>query len=84
MKRAVQLCPALTDGQGFENLDVVRHNVGLRPFREGGARLETEKIDGVWTIHNYGHSGYGYQSSYGCSQEVVKLTEQVLCHRAKL
>ena len=84
MKRAVQLCPALTDGRGFEHLDVVRHNVGLRPLREGGARLEKENIDGFWTVHNYGHGGYGYQSSYGCSKEVVELVEGVLAPKAKL
>ena len=84
MKRAVQLCPALTGGKGFEHLDVVRHNVGLRPLREGGARLEKENIDGVWTIHNYGHGGYGYQSSYGCSKEVMGLMEKILTPEARL
>ncbi|KAF4635672.1 hypothetical protein G7Y89_g2432 [Cudoniella acicularis] len=33
MKRAVELCPALTGGKGIEALDVVRHAVGLRPLR---------------------------------------------------
>ncbi|KAJ5454489.1 D-amino-acid oxidase, partial [Penicillium daleae] len=35
MKRAVAMCPALTDGKGIEHLDVIRHGVGLRPVREG-------------------------------------------------
>ena len=84
MQRAVQLCPGLTDGKGFEHLDVVRHNVGLRPLREGGARLEKEKIDEIWTVHDYGHGGYGYQSSFGCSTEVVKMVEEILRPRTKL
>ncbi|MCJ1300564.1 hypothetical protein MMC08_003361 [Hypocenomyce scalaris] len=78
MKRAVDLCPALTGGKGIEHLSIVRHGVGLRPLREGGARLEKEKINGFWTVHNYGHGGYGYQSSYGCSQVAVKLVEEAL------
>jgi D-amino-acid oxidase len=84
MKRAVQLCPELTSGAGIEGLDIVRHGVGLRPVRASGARIEQEKINGVWVIHNYGHGGYGYQSSYGCSQEVVLLAEEILDEKARL
>ena len=84
MKRAVDLCPSLTGGQGIEHLSVIRHGVGLRPVRLGGTRLEKEKIKGVWVIHNYGHGGYGYQSSYGCSQAAAKLVEQALAARPSL
>ena len=31
-----------------------------------------------------GHGGFGYQSSYGCSQEVVKLVDDALGDKAKL
>jgi len=78
MKRAVDVCPALTGGKGIEHLSVIRHSVGLRPIREGGVRLEKEKINGVWVCHNYGHGGAGYQSSYGCSQVAVGLIEEIL------
>jgi D-amino-acid oxidase len=78
MRRAVNLCPQLTSGAGVEGLDIIRHSVGLRPLRAAGARIEKEKINGVWVIHNYGHGGYGYQSSYGCSQEVVQLADELL------
>ncbi|KAK4695924.1 D-amino-acid oxidase, partial [Lecanoromycetidae sp. Uapishka_2] len=84
MKRAVEICPSLTDGKGIEHLSIIRHGVGFRPVRLSGARLEKEKIDGVWVVHNYGHGGAGYQSSYGCSQVVLKLVEDVLAVRAKL
>jgi D-amino-acid oxidase len=59
MKRCVELCPQLTNGKGIEHLDVIRHGVGLRPVREGGTRIEKEKIHGVWTVHNYGAGGAG-------------------------
>ncbi|KAJ5678947.1 D-amino-acid oxidase [Penicillium macrosclerotiorum] len=42
MKRAVKMCPSLTDGRGIEYLDIIRHGVGLRPIREGGTRIEKE------------------------------------------
>lgn len=85
MKRAVDLCPALTGGRGVEHLSIIRQGVGLRPLRLGGTRLEKEKIDdGVWVVHNYGHAGYGYQCSYGTSQEVVKLVDEVVRRGSKL
>ncbi|KAL8807908.1 MAG: hypothetical protein Q9182_000374 [Xanthomendoza sp. 2 TL-2023] len=84
MKRAVDLCPALTGGKGIEHLDIIRHGVGLRPYRQGGTRIETEKIDGVWTVHNYGHGGFGYQSSYGCSKKVVELVGEAVMPKPNL
>ncbi|KAI2620055.1 FAD dependent oxidoreductase [Hypoxylon sp. NC1633] len=83
MRRAVEILPELADGKGVEGLDIIRHAVGLRPFREGGVRIEKEKIDGTWVVHNYGHAGWGYQGSYGCAQDVVGLVDEIL-HRAKL
>jgi hypothetical protein len=29
-------------------------------------------------IHNYGHGGRGYESSYGCAQAAVKLVDEAL------
>lgn len=101
MKRCVALCPQLTGGKGIEHLDIIRHCVGLRPLRIGGARIEKEKIGGIWVVHNYGkqpemlrptqrlnvpigHGGFGYQASYGCSQEVVKLVDDALKVKERL
>jgi D-amino-acid oxidase len=51
----VALAPELTDGKGtVESLDIVSHNVGLRPSRKGGPRLEAEHMDAGLVIHNYG------------------------------
>lgn len=83
MKRCVEACPKLTDGQGFEKLDVMRHAVGLRPCRHGGARVEKEKINNVWVVHNYGHGGYGYQCSYGCAKAALKLAVDALQGQAR-
>ena len=74
----------MTGGKGIEHLDVIRHNVGLRPFREGGARIEKERIQGVWVVHNYGHGGAGYQSSYGCAENVVQLVSEAVAAIARL
>lgn len=84
MKRCVDLCPQLTKGKGIEALSVIRHGVGLRPMRKDGPRVEKEKIANVWVVHNYGHGGYGYQSSYGCATEVEMLIESILKEKARL
>ncbi|CZR64766.1 probable D-amino-acid oxidase [Phialocephala subalpina] len=84
MKRAVELCPALTGGKGIEALSVIRHGVGLRPLREKGVRIETEKVEGVTVVHNYGHGGWGYQGSYGCAEGAKELVDEALKPKAKL
>jgi D-amino-acid oxidase len=85
MKRAVELRPQLTGGKGIEALSIVRHAVGLRPYRLGGVRLEKERMEGVgWVVHNYGHAGYGYQTSYGCAEAVVRLVGEIREFRARL
>lgn len=87
MKRCIELCPSLgSAGQGIEGLSIIRHGVGLRPLREDGPRIEREKFQDFWVVHNYGHAGYGYQTSYGSATEAVELVKQALQNgkRAKL
>ncbi|POR36328.1 D-amino-acid oxidase [Tolypocladium paradoxum] len=78
MRRCLEICPDLANGQGVEGLSVVRHGVGLRPSREGGLRVEADTSafsDGTLLIHNYGHGGWGYNGSYGCAERVVELVD---------
>ena len=82
MKRAIAARPELVaKGQGIEGLDIIRHGVGLRPVREGGPRVEVDKVDGVAIVHNYGHGGYGYQTSFGCAEDAVELVNDVLSRK---
>ena len=90
MKRCVDLCPQLVpNGKGIEGLSVVRHAVGLRPARTGGIRIEAETKmspagDKSVVVHNYGHGGYGYQTSYGCAKATVQLVIEALRSQAIL
>lgn len=53
--------------------------VGLRPYREGGVRLEVEyDIKGRPIIHNYGHGGSGFSLAWGCAQSVTELVNREL------
>jgi D-amino-acid oxidase len=79
LQRAVDFCPSLAPKTGtVAELSIIRHGVGLRPMREGGIRLEKEKIGKEWVVHNYGHAGYGYQSSWGSAWEAERLVLEIL------
>ncbi|KAF2755331.1 D-amino-acid oxidase [Pseudovirgaria hyperparasitica] len=84
MKRCVALVPKLTDGKGYEALDVVKHNVGMRPLREGGPRVDVDTVNGFRVVHQYGHGGGGYQMSWGSAKEAVRLVNQLRGERSRL
>lgn len=65
VERCTRLVPELRGTRMLGQL------VGLRPARHGGARVETE--DGR-LVHNYGHGGAGMTLSWGCADEVARLT----------
>lgn len=71
--KCLRICPQLLRHPG-DHLDIIAHRTGLRPTRTGGARVALEaKSNQRKVIHNYGHGGYGFQSSWGCAVAVAKL-----------
>ncbi|KAJ2518511.1 hypothetical protein H4217_003295, partial [Coemansia sp. RSA 1939] len=59
---------------------IISVNVGFRPMRDGGVRLENEVITtnnhgNVQIVHCYGHGGFGYQSSLAYAKAVVELVD---------
>ncbi|CAI9630314.1 unnamed protein product [Alternaria burnsii] len=82
MKRCCELCPELGKP---EDLQIIAKNVGLRPSRKGGPRIETEM--GKWkvpVVHCYGHAGAGYQSSWGSAERVLELVQKTQAPSSKL
>ncbi|KAJ3408715.1 hypothetical protein HDV05_004773 [Chytridiales sp. JEL 0842] len=80
LERCIQVCPELVvNGKSPE---IIEHSVGLRPTRKGGVRLDAEylQLSGreILVVSNYGHGGYGYQSSWGCAAEVVAIIRRVI------
>ena len=63
-------------------IEVLREQVGLRPGREGGPRVEGEEVDvgggKVKVVHQYGHAGAGFQNSIGSSRKAVALVKDML------
>jgi hypothetical protein len=57
--------------------DVIRDVVGRRPAREGGMRIEIEKVgkdnDKKNIVHAYGAGGRGYELSWGVAQDATQL-----------
>ena len=80
--RASKLFPELMKERpdGSKYFDVMYTNVGFRPAREGGFRLETEKIGSKSIIHAYGGGGMGYELSYGVGVEVSEKLADVISH----
>lgn len=56
--------------------------VGLRPLRTSGVRLERDDLtlatSGVPVVHNYGHGGSGITLHWGCAQEAVAMVSEEL------
>lgn len=75
IERAVKLVPQLVDTSYKNNpdhIDIVQVNVGLRPFRKHGQRIEQDPTH-PWLVHSYGAGAGGYQGSYGFSHKVVQI-----------
>ncbi|MBA3815991.1 MAG: FAD-binding oxidoreductase [Parachlamydiaceae bacterium] len=60
----------------FSDENISGFNVGLRPYRKSGIRLETEIMEGKILIHNYGYGGSGLTLSLGGAHEVLSILEQ--------
>ena len=53
--------------------NIIATNVGVRPYRKTGVRIEAETLKDKLVIHNYGYGGSGITLSLGGSTEVSDL-----------
>lgn len=70
LARCTALVPELTGAR------VLGQRAGLRPGRDGGARVAEDPAGlggGVRLVHNYGHGGAGVTLAWGCADEVTEL-----------
>lgn len=80
IQRCAPLAPELLTGPG-RTFEILGCQVGLRPARKGGARIERENVmDGRRTkrvvVHAYGNGGAGFQNSIGVANKVLRLLEK--------
>lgn len=66
--RPVRLPPVIVSEER-----VIRIDVGLRPFRPSGFRVEREALGDKVLVHNYGHGGAGITLSWGTAKLAVDL-----------
>lgn len=85
LERCFELNNDLSPTGKFEDIKVLRHNVGLRPAREGGTRLEIEMLEsdkeyeqGAMhpVVHAYGIGPAGFQCSWGMARDVLNLVDE--------
>jgi D-amino-acid oxidase len=78
LEAAKNWAPELLNEKG--EFEVLSEQVGLRPGRQGGARVEIEELEkGEFVVcHAYGHAGAGYQNSIGSAKKVVRLLGEYL------
>lgn len=73
---------SLTTGAGEaqpDDVDVVAVNVGFRPARSGGVRLERgPSLGQAEVVYNYGFGGVGYQASWGAALQCRDLVDDAL------
>ena len=73
-KRAGEFVPWV---RNLDPSSILKKVVGLRPYRQGGVRLECEyRNGGRVVIHNYGHGGSGFSLAWGCAERVMELVTQ--------
>jgi D-amino-acid oxidase len=73
LKRTTELLPEILD----QPISIIRVAAGLRPSRQGGVRIESIRGEsGKLLIHNYGASGYGYQSGLSMGLKAVNLLKK--------
>lgn len=77
LERCKPLAPELLNGNG--EFDLLAVQVGLRPSRLGGPRVEANVSDcGRLIVHNYGHHSAGFEGSVGAAEASASLLEDCL------
>ncbi len=68
----------------FSDESIMGFNVGVRPYRKSGIRLEPELMQGKVLIHNYGYGGSGLTLCWGGAEEVLSILTQEKTNKPQL
>lgn len=78
----LQRAKGLSEDLRAEEPEILGVVAGMRPSREGGARVEREQIlvggQRRALVHNYGAGGTGFQAGYGMAIEAVQHVKDIL------
>lgn len=56
--------------------NIIGTNVGIRPFRKKGIRIETQQVQDKLIVHNYGYGGSGLTLAFGGVLEVLDILDE--------
>lgn len=73
ISRAHHLAPEIVPATPPE--ESLIYIVGIRPSREGGFRLDSERVGNRVILSAYGFGGGGYAFSYGIADALVRMVE---------
>lgn len=59
----------------------LKFRVGIRPYGTSGFRIEVEKRDQIFVVHNYGQGGAGITFSWGSAEESLAVARKFLRRR---
>ena len=83
LRQSVELFSDFVDS--VDKFEVLKDNVGRRPWREGGYRIEIEQVDpGRTIIHGYGAGGRGYELSWAAAERVLDVVKKAVAVKARL
>ncbi|KAK4945423.1 hypothetical protein LTR10_015318 [Elasticomyces elasticus] len=79
----LNLFPDFVDS--VDKFDVLKDNVGRRPWRDGGYRFQTESVGrDKRIVHGYGAGGRGYEMSWAAAERIVALVMESVPANSKL
>jgi len=83
LQRCVETFPDFVNS--IEEFEVLKDNVGRRPWREGGYRIEIESTGpDSRIVHGYGAGGRGYELSWAAAERVVGLVKDCVATSSRL
>ena len=76
LESAVRCFPDIVPN--VEDFKILKVNVGRRPWRDGGVRVEVEDLGrGRHVVHGYGLGGRGYELSHGVAEQLCTLVHNI-------
>ena len=73
--------PPLEEVPDFSEANIIKHVVGLRPYRKKKIRLEIRESGQKVLVYNYGHGGGGFTTSWGCAEIAGDMIDSVALPR---
>lgn len=65
--------PKIEEVPDFSQANVLKHAVGIRPYRKKKVRLERIEVGEKIIVHNYGYGGAGFTMAWGAAELAAEM-----------